>query len=157
ALIGFTELKLAVQTVAARVHVTTPLAAQLKTFGYPATPEIDFHDEIADLKLVVGSITSRSDQVFDFTNAPGYYYFVAGYKSPTRYYHVSTAIRADTQRDLLHELRKAHPAVAVFDGPVGLTNWDGIWNTARHYDVSHYLLAHYRPFAAVDRFILMAR
>ena len=51
------------------------------------------------------TVTTKNDQIFDFTNAPGLFYFVAGYDPPTRDYHVSTAIRSQTQTDLVDELR----------------------------------------------------
>src|SRR5439155_27087401 len=97
------------------------------------------------------------DQLFDFTNAPGYFYFVAGYDSPTRFYHVSTAIRATTQADVVRELRVARPAVVAYDGGPGLWTWVGIPNSVRHYDVSYFILTHYRPIARVDEILMFAR
>jgi hypothetical protein len=110
-----------------------------------------------DIHTVVQSITDRNDQVFDFTNAPGLFYYTAGYDPPTRYYHVSTAIRDVTQQDLVHELRSARPKVVTYDGGDGLNSWDGIPNSVRHYDVSAYLLAHYRPIARVDGISFLLR
>ena len=43
------------------------------------------------------------------------FYSLLDERSPTRYYHVSTAIRAESQDDLIDELRAARPDLVVFD------------------------------------------
>src|SRR5262249_23750282 len=85
------------------------------------------------------------------------FYYLLGYDSPTRYYHVSTAIRAQTQSDLIDELRSSNPALVVYEGLPGLPAWDSITSEVRHYDVSTYVLDHYRPMARYSRFLFLLR
>jgi hypothetical protein len=126
----------------------------VKTLGYAVATRPAVVD---DVKTVIGAVTDRDDQVFDFTNAPGFFYYELGYDSPTPYYHVSTAIRSDTQADLIDDLRRANPVVVAYEGGPGLYVWDGIPNSVRHYDVSYYILTHFRPLALVDSVLLFVR
>ena len=126
----------------------------VRTIGYSS---VDQSADLADLRAVVRTVTKKNDQIFDFTNAPGLFYFAADYDPPTRDYHVSTAIRSQTQLDLVEELRDARPALVAYDGGEGLNSWDGIPNSVRHYDVSSYILSHYRPFIRINGISLFLR
>jgi hypothetical protein len=98
------------------------------------------------------------DAIFDFTNQPALYHFLLHRRPATRYYHVSLAIRRDTQLELIDELERSRPPLVVFDSESGgFTAWDGLANEVRHYEVSRYLLRHYRPYAKVHGELFYAR
>ncbi|MGH2719661.1 MAG: hypothetical protein ACRDJU_13945, partial [Actinomycetota bacterium] len=77
--------------------------------------------------------------------------------SPTRYYDVSMAEPAFSQKQLDDELATSKPAIVIYNGPVGLPTWDMVPAQVRHYEVSDYLLSHYQPFVSIDGFFLLLR
>ena len=90
------------------------------------------------------------DPIFDFTNQPALYHFLLGYRPASRYYNVSMAIRRKTQADVMAELSRAPPKLVVYGSRTGgLVGWDGVPNVVRHYDLSRFVLANYRPLATV--------
>jgi hypothetical protein len=114
--------------------------------------------EIPDLEKIFSVVAGRRLSVFDFSNQPGLYYYFLGLKSPTRYFHVSMAIRRQNQVDLIAELETAQPDVVVFDSSNGgLPSWDSLWNQVRHYEVSEWILRHYDPWLQIDGQTLLSR
>lgn len=95
--------------------------------------------------------------VFDFTNQPLLYHFLLDEAPPTRYFHVSMAIREDTQHDLIKQLEQAPPTVVVMYGAHGFPGWDYVQNTVRHYDVSEWILARYHPWVRIQGELLYLR
>jgi hypothetical protein len=90
-------------------------------------------------------------RVFDFSNQPATLYYLLREPSPTRYLHVSMAIRERNQADLIDELEADPPELVLYwSSQVGLPYWDGIINPVRHYDVSQYVLENYRPWLSVQ-------
>ena len=87
------------------------------------------------------------------------FHYLLDRRPSTRYFHVSMAIRKHTQADLIKELERRPPKLVVFSSSpaFGLPSWDGISNQVRHYDVSQYILDHYRPVLDSHTFVLMAR
>jgi hypothetical protein len=113
---------------------------------------------VHDLRAIMRAYVRPGERIFDFSNNPGLFWFVLRLNSATRYYHVSMAIRQATQHDLIGELRKEQPKIVVFSSDwLGLPFWDGITNEVRHYDVSRYLLDHYRPLLYSHGFLVFAR
>jgi hypothetical protein len=113
---------------------------------------------VHDLRRITNKYVRPGEQIFDFTNNPGLFWYLLRLNSATRYYHVSMAIREETQLDLIRELRRQNPRIVVFSSDwVGLPFWDGIANEVRHYDVSRYLLDHYRPLLKSHGLIFFAR
>ncbi|MGZ4735425.1 MAG: hypothetical protein ACXV8R_07460 [Acidimicrobiia bacterium] len=112
---------------------------------------------VADADAVIHAIAPGDPKLFDFSNSPELFHFALGLRPPTRYFHVSMAIPQVAQRELIDELRKANPEVVAYTNPSGLEAWDGIPNMVRHYDVSRYLLTHYRPVVGVDRIVYLLR
>lgn len=125
--------------------------------GY-ATPDAqEIGDVVADLKTTLAALGPKT-RIFDFTNQPALITYFLGAESTTRYFHVSMAIRETNQADLIDELAADPPEVALYwSTTYGLSGWDGIANPVRHYDVSQWLLDHYRPWVAVDGEILYLR
>ena len=101
------------------------------------------------VRLFVDSVLGKGDSLFDFSNEPALYHYLLRRKPATRYYHVSMAFRRRIQLDLIEELDRARPKLVAFDSDSGLPEWDQIPNEVRHYEVSQYILRHYRPFARV--------
>lgn len=111
----------------------------------------------ADLASVFHAYLRPGDWVFDFSNAPGLYYYVLGLTPHTRYYHVSMALSERAQEDLIGELRRNRPRLVVFTNDrFGQPGWDNVPNMVRHYDVSQYILDHYRPLLSIDGQIVYA-
>ena len=120
-------------------------------------PPVDPGLQMQDLSRVV-ALGGSDATVFDFSNTPAAFYFLLDERSPTRYYHVSTAIRAESQDDLIDELEAARPDFVVFDNAYGgIGAWDGIANAVRHYRVSAYVLAHYEPLLGIDGYTILQR
>jgi hypothetical protein len=113
---------------------------------------------VHDLRAIMRAYVPPGEHIFDFSNNPGLFWYLLRLDPATRYYHVSMAIRQATQHDLIRELRKEQPKIAVFSSDwLGLPFWDGIANEVRHYDVSRYLLDHYRPLLHSHGFLVFAR
>lgn len=113
---------------------------------------------VHDLRAIMRAYVPPGERIFDFSNNPGLFWYILRLDPATRYYHVSMAIRQATQHDLVSELRKEQPKIVVFSSDwLGLPLWDGIANEVRHYDVSRYLLDHYRPLLHSHGFLVFAR
>jgi hypothetical protein len=115
-------------------------------------------DEVPDLRKLLIDRSEGPMSVFDFTNSPALFHYFLALPTTTRYFHVSMAIRQRNQADLLAELAARPPDVVAMDSRSGgLPAWDGIPNAVRHYDVSEWLLRHYRPWARLYGLTLFAR
>jgi hypothetical protein len=133
------------EPVPPRLGYMNPLATDLTIFS--------------DLDRTLDSYLEPGDRLFDFSNNPMLFHFLLDRRPSTRYFHVSMAIRKQTQSDLVEELERHPPKLVVFSSNTafGLPSWDGISNQVRHYDVSQYILDHYRPVLDSHTFVLMAR
>lgn len=112
---------------------------------------------LPDLRLVLSTLDPSGGRVFDMSNAPALFHYLLQRDPIDRYFHVSMAIRYDTQLDALEQLRQERPAVAIMDGSFGLPGWDGVPNQVRHYELSAYVLAHYRPVIRSHQFLFLLR
>jgi hypothetical protein len=138
-----------------RFDVTVPGPAKVRAAGF-ITPEKGYVELVRDLDTIVDAYAGPDGAVFDFTNSPALFHYLLDRPSPTRYYHVSMAIRPDTQDDLVEELARARPRLVVYSsGGTGLQSWDGISNQVRHYRVSRFVLDHYRPLSKWNGFVFM--
>jgi hypothetical protein len=117
--------------------------------GY-ATPQAIDPLLVSDLDTFLHAYLKSGDHIFDFTNEPGLLFYLLDFRPSTPYYQVSAAMREVVQQDVVAKLRADHPVFVVFtQGELGLPWWDGVPNMVRHYDISQYLLANYRPFIDV--------
>ncbi|MDX6402185.1 MAG: hypothetical protein QOF27_2791, partial [Gaiellaceae bacterium] len=124
----------------------------------PAPPKEVGPSLARDLGAIMRAYVRPGERIFDFSNNPGLFWYVLRLDPATRYYHVSMAIRQATQHDLIRELERADPRIAVFSSDwLGLPFWDGISNQVRHYDVSRYLLDHYHPLLYSHGFVVFTR
>ena len=113
----------------------------------------------SDLTQIFDAYLEPRDSVFDFSNNPMLFHYLLHRRPSTRYFHVSMAIRKNTQSDLVKQLERRKPKLIVFVSNLflGLPSWDAISNPVRHYDVSEYILDHYRPLLSSHDYVLMAR
>ncbi len=96
--------------------------------------------------------------MFDFSNNPGLFRYLldrAGHSVLPRQH----GDPAGTQADLIRAAeRRTAEAGRLLERPfLGLPSWDGIANAVRHYDVSEYMLDHYRPLLYSHGYVFMAR
>ncbi len=132
----------------------------------PAEPRVGYSGTetmppglVTDMGAVLDALLDPGDTVMDFTNSPALFHYLLDWPPASRYFHVIMAIRESTQEDLISDLRETRPKIVVFDSmsSTGLPLWDNISNPVRHYEVSEYLLANYRPLTQVHGYLLMER
>jgi len=130
--------------------VTSPL------MGY-AVPDAVAPGLVDDLEVAIGALGPHT-RMFDFTNQPAIVHFLLGQPNVTRYPHVSMAIHEPAQTDLIDQLAEDPPELVIYwSEGYGLDSWDGIINPVRHYDVSQWLLDHYRPWMSIQGDLLYIR
>ena len=149
------ELVQAADTLLPRTRVAVPFAPAPGTGFMPLDPSNNALVEEA--RPFFAKHLGAGDSVFDMINASALYHFHLGLKPASRYFHVSLAVREKSQREVIRELAASRPKLVVFDGFTGLPWWDGVHNSVRHYLLSYYLLAHYRPVAVVAKSLILAR
>ena len=133
---------------------TEPIEPRIGYATAAAFPE----DTLRDLRSLLATLTTPKEKIFDFTNEPGLFHYLLDYQPATRYYHVSMAIARESQLHLVSELQKSRPRFVVYDEPdFGLPDWDLLTNAVRHYEVSQYLLDHYKPLLLLHGFVIMVR
>ncbi len=142
---------------AAQVEAVAPTEPVVQRLGYSFPGAVDT-TKLHDLKTLFDRYAGTDGSVFDFSNDPGIVFYLLGRVPATRYYHVSLAIPAFAQRQLVSELSHTRPTVVIFnDQDNGLPVWDQVWNMIRHYDVSQYILDHYTPLVDADGTLVMLR
>jgi hypothetical protein len=132
-------------------RVTVASEPAIASVGYGSPYALDPPSMASDVGILLHAYLPSGGHVFDFTNEPGLLYYVLDFHPSTAYYNVSIAIRDIIQQDVIAQLRADQPVFVVYSQiETGLPKWGDVPNMVRHYDVSRYLLAHYRPFADVD-------
>ncbi len=136
-------------------NVTYVGGEQTPGLGWASSDALD--DQLLDdLRTVVDTYTADGP-VFDFTNSPGYFYYLLGQDPPTSYFHISMAVPEFTQEIVIDQLEKSRPELVVFDGPFGLPGWDGPHNEVRHYTLSQYLLDGWTPVVRTHNVLFLIR
>jgi hypothetical protein len=140
---------------------TTPDHSHLEFSTPPESPRLGYSSNgidmatVTDLDRVFKAYLRPGDWVFDFSNQPALIYYLLGQYPHTRYYHATMALPEPAQKDLITELERDPPKLVVFsDNTYGLLNWDGISNMVRHYEVSQYILDHYKPLLSTHTQII---
>jgi len=139
-----------------RLDASVAEEPQNRVLGFTA-PEGIYNDLLADLDAILSAYTGPDGEIFDFSNNPSLFHYLLDRPSATRYYHVSMAVRRNTQEDLVDELANKRPRLVVFSSLTTGLLWDGIANQVRHYRVSKYILDHYRPLMHWNGFTFMWR
>jgi hypothetical protein len=128
----------------------------MERLGY-AQPDAFPPEVVGDLQAALRAV-GRGARLFDFTNQPGVTTYLLELDPPTRYQHVSMAIREPTQADLIDDLVADPPEVVLYwTELLGMPSWDGVINPVRHYDVSQWLLENYEPWMSIDGEVLYLR
>jgi len=159
-----------VQSVSYRFATSVPSEPSVAHVGYVLDTDPLFHSVfpapartidaslVSDVGTIMHTYLRPGDRLFDLSNNPGLFWYLLRLPLATRYYHVSMAIRENTQRDVIAELRRDRPKLVVFSSDwIGLPYWDGISNAVRHYDISRYVLGHYRPLLWSHGLLLLIR
>jgi hypothetical protein len=168
---------LLIVTVVARVPLslgqvlsTAPSHFRLVAATEPSIPGIGYTEPqafdpllVSDLDTLLHAYLQSGDRIFDFTNEPALLFYLLDFRPSTPYYSVSVATRLAVQQDVVDRLRTDRPLFVVFaqdiiglplSAEIGLPTWDYVPNMVRHYDISQYLLANYRPFVDVHRQVI---
>jgi hypothetical protein len=157
ALVAVPSLDARVQALPDRLHASVTHKETLPRLGYAARNAVP-PDLVPDLRVVLDTYAGRSGAVFDFSNSPGYFYYLLDRHPGTRYYHVSMAVPPFAQNQLVADLARSRPPVVIFDTTtIGLAGWDGLHNSVRHYIVSQYLLDHWVPAVRTHGVLVMVR
>jgi hypothetical protein len=131
----------------------------------PETPAVGFIaaegayvELFDDLDAILTAYGGPNGDVFDLSNSAALFHYFLDRPSPSRYYHISMAVRREAQEDVVDELAQTRPRLVVFSSlSTGLGAWDGISNQVRHYRVNKYILDHYRPLMRWNGFTFMWR
>ncbi len=145
--------------VPGRLHASapTPPPTDVPRLGYTTPGSVDLA-QIVDLRNLLNTYAGPQQPVFDFANELGVLYYLLSRRPGTRFFHVSMAITAASQRDLISDLQASRPPVVIYtDSLFGLPSWDGVINPVRHYEVSQYLLDHYSPLVDIGGQLLLLR
>jgi hypothetical protein len=112
-----------------------------------------------DLDSVIDAYLGPRDRLLDFTNEPALFLYVLDRDPSTRWFAAELTLTAELQQDQIRLLRRARPKLIVFDSTklIGLANWDGIPNMVRDYEISQWILDHYRPLLTTHRHTIYAR
>ena len=138
-------------TLKGRLQVGVPEQPVLERMGWSDKASVaPLAAQVASLEAFLAGVLGPEDSIFDFTNQPALYHFLLDLKPASRFFHVSMAIRARTQAEVIADLKRSRPPLVVYESDFGgLPEWDGVNNVVRHHEISRYLLANYRPLGAV--------
>jgi hypothetical protein len=140
-----------VDSIKSRVQLTVPHQPLLSRLGWANEAAVPLIEQVNTLERFLREQLGPTDTIFDFTNQPGLYHFLLDLKPASRFFHVSMAIRPQTQEQVIADLMRALPRLVVYGSDTGgLVEWDGITNVVRHHEVSRFLLDHYLPLAKVS-------
>lgn len=134
----------------------TAFDIELPKIGY-ATEDTYDPALLDDMRSVVDGLGGPDRTVFDFTNTPGFFWYLLGFDPTTSYFHVSMAVPEFAQEDLIDQLEEDPPALVAFDAVIGLPAWDYVANEIRHYEVSQYLLDGWTPVLSTHGMLFMLR
>jgi hypothetical protein len=128
----------------------------LSSMGYVSDNEEQLTD---DLGTFLSAFLKPGQEIYDFSNQPGLYFYTLYYRPASRHFFTVTDSNQASQEETIADLEANRPEFAVLYGtaPGSLSVYDGIPNAVRDYDTSQYLLDHYRPFADVDGQIIYVR
>ncbi len=154
----------AAKSLPSREHATATAEPTIPRLGYVKPGAVNA-TLLRDLTASLDANGGPNSPVFDMTNSLGYIYFLLARRPATAFVHVSMAMTPYGQQQLVADLRRSAPDVVIFKSilfghgsyGMGLSGWDGLGNNVRHYEVSDYILHHYRPFLEVDGVLLLLR
>ncbi len=142
----------------APTHLLADAAAEppLTALGY-----LDYADATTyhDIAAFLGAFLRPRQQIYDFANEPGLYYFVLGYTPASNHFFAAEDYSQATQAGTIADLERSWPKFVIMAGSAqgGLSAWDGIVNAVREYHISEYILDNYQPLASVDGELIYVR
>ena len=138
-------------------EVAGAAVSSLPRLGYTKSGSVNTK-QIQDLRSVLDRYAGPTSPVFDYADEPGILYYLLDRVPGTRYYYSAVTQTASAQRQEISDLRNSRPPVVVFtDTAFGLPQYDGVSQPLRSFDVTSYLLAHYRPILDVGGQLVMLR
>lgn len=132
------------ETVSRRLHPKVPTAAENPLVGYARAGAVDTA-MLDGWRLLLDGWVAPGRPVLDLTNRPALFHLLLGYPPTGRFFHVSMALRRESQREMVADLDRIRPDAVVMPTRRG---WDGIPDTVRHYLVSRAVLERYVPTEA---------
>ncbi len=144
-----TSLPSVVAAAPADFRATAQAEPWLPSLGY-----MDYTDEgfYSDLGTFLGTYLKPGQEIYDFSNQPGVYFYILDYRPAARHFYAAMDESQSTQNETIADLKANRPEFVIMYGtaPGALPAWDGVTNAVREYDISQYLLENYRPFAELD-------
>jgi hypothetical protein len=121
----------------------------LPSLGYVADTQQQTVDAVGTF---LSAYLTPGQEIYDFSNQPGLYFYLLDYQPASRHFFTGTDFGQASQKETIADLEANHPEFVIMygSGDGAMSVWDGISNAVRDYDISQYLLDHYRPFAEVD-------
>ncbi len=140
-----------------RLLMTVPGPTTIPRVGYMEPGALD-ETLLDDLQAVMDTYAGPDGPVFDFTNSPGYIYYLLHRTPATPFVHISMAAVERAQRVVVEDLERSQPPVVVYDTTAfGIPAWDGPRAGVRHFMVGQYLLDHWTPVIAVRGTLFLIR
>lgn len=137
-----------------RLRPNVLAAAEIARLGYARADAVD-PALIAGWGEVLRSHAPDGGPVLDLTNRPGLFHAMLERPTIGSFYHVSMALRTESQAEMIEDLRREKPAVVILPTRPG---WDEIPDTVRHYAISRAVLTDYVPVESrPDGLVLVPR
>ena len=145
-------------------HTSAPAEApaQVPRLGYTIPGAVDI-DQIVDLQRVLDAYAKPDAPVFAFDNDVGVPYYLLNRVPGTRFDNELDAYSPYAQSLMIGDLAHSRPPLVIFtNSTFGLPYVDGFQGLAisdflHSYNVSDYLLDHYRPLVDVDGQLILIR
>lgn len=132
------------KTVVKRLRPSVDTAPDEPRLGY-ARANVLPPGSLAGWRAELDTWAPDGGPILDMTNRPALFHYLIDRRPIGRFFHVSLALRRESQDEMIADLRRVQPAVAVL--PAG-RGWDGIPDTIRHHRLTRAILTDYVPVAA---------
>jgi hypothetical protein len=137
--------------------VPQPPPADLPRLGY-SVPGATDTAQIEALRQVLDTYTSPSTPIYDLSGEAGVLYYLLDRLPASRFYVTQIVQTPYAQRIVINDLRRVRPVIIIFNNRTfGLPGYDGITTMERDYNISQYVLDHYRPLVDIQGQLLMIR
>ncbi len=145
-----TSLPTVVAATPTDFRATAAAEPWLPSLGYIAST--DQEALATDVGTFLSAFLKPGQEIYDFSNQPGLYFYMLDYRPASTHFYAAFDYSQASQDETIADLEAHHPEFAILTGASfgALPVWDGIPDAVREYDISQYLLDHYRPFADVD-------
>lgn len=132
------------ETVRHRLRPTVISAGTDRSIGYARDGAVDL-TMVDGWRLLLDGWVATGHPLLDLTNRPALFHVMLGYPPAGRFFHVSMALRRESQQEMVADLDRLRPDVVIMPTRRG---WDGIPDTVRHHIVSRAVLERYVPTEA---------